>query len=360
MKDNAKNDELAELRQRRIIGLQRQIDLQKEIGELNSRLAAIVESSDDAIIGKDLNGIITSWNKGAERIYGYAAEEAISRPISIIVPSSHAEEIPSILGKIRRGERVEHYETLRVTKSAEEITVSLTVSPIRDAAGTIIGASTISRDITRHKKYEEMIQRQARILDQIQDSVITTDLDGKVISWNKGAERMFLYTVEEAVGRHISFIYPEDQLEFLEHDVIEPLKEKGVHESEVRLRRKSGEEFYALLLLTMLKNGNGVVTGMVGSSRDITVRKEAAERIRRDKEEWEQTFDAIPDIVAVIDNQYVIRRANKALAAKLGVARDELIGRWCYRTMCGTEKPSSDCPGSMAIIAGRGQMKRDT
>lgn len=258
---------------------------------------------------------------------------------------------------IRRGKRVEHYETVRVTKAAEEITVSLTVSPIRDAAGTIIGASTISRDFTRRKKYEEMIQRQARILDQIQDSVITTDLDGNVTSWNKGAERMFLYTVEEAVGRHISFIYPEDQLEFLEHDVIEPLKEKGVHESEVRLRRKSGEEFYALLLLTMLKNGNGVVTGMVGSSMDITARKKAGERIRRDKEEWEQTFDAIPDIVAVIDNQYVIRRANKALAAKLDVARDELIGRWCYRTICGTEKPYSDCPGSMAIITGRRQIE---
>jgi diguanylate cyclase (GGDEF)-like protein/PAS domain S-box-containing protein len=285
MEDNAEknaqrgNTELAALREQRIIDLQRQLDLQKEIGELNSRLAAIVESSDDAIIGKDLNGIITSWNKGAERIYGYAAEEVVGRPISILVPSSNAEEIPSILEKIRRGERVEHYETIRVTKAAEQIFISLTASPIRDAAGTIIGASTISRDITRRRKYEEMIQRQARILDQIQESVITTDLDGKVIGWNKGAERIFLYTAEEALGRHISFIYPEDQLEFLEHDVIEPLKEKGVHESEARLRRKSGEEFHALLLLTMLRNGNGVVTGMVGSSVDITAQKQMEKKL---------------------------------------------------------------------------------
>lgn len=358
MEDNAeKNAELAELQQQRIIDLKRQLDLQKEIGELSSRLAAIVEYSDDAIIGKDLNGIITSWNKGAEKIYGYVAEEVIGRHISILVPSSHAEEIQSILEKVRRGERIEHYETVRVTKSAEPITVSLTVSPIRDAAGSIIGASTISRDFTRRRKYEEMIHKQVRILDQIQDSVITTDLDGNVTSWNKGAERLYLYTAEEAVGRHISFIYPQDKRHFLENEIIAPLKEKGAHESEVRLRRKSGEEFHAFLLLSLLRDGSGAPTGMVGSSIDITARKEAEERIRRDKEEWEETFDAIPDIVAVIDRQHIIRRANEALAAKTGIARDKLIGKYCYKIICGIEKPLSDCPGSMAITTGREQIE---
>jgi diguanylate cyclase (GGDEF)-like protein/PAS domain S-box-containing protein len=348
MEDKAeKNAELAELRQRRII------DLQKEIGELNSRLAAIVGSSDDAIIEKDLNGIIISWNKGAEKIYGYEAEEVIGRPISILVPSSHAKEIPTILKKIRRGERVEHDETVRVTKAAEQINISLTVSPIRDSAGTIIGASTISRDITRRNKNGEMIQWHAQILNQILDAVITTDLDGIVTSWNRGAERIYLYTAEEAVGRHISFIYPEDQLEFLEHDVIEPLKEKGVHESEVRLRRKSGEEFHALLLLSLLKDSSGTPTGMVGSSIDINARKKSEELIRLAKEEWEQTFDAMPDMVAVIDNQHVIRRANKALASKLSSGWNELIGKYCYRTICGSEKKLSDCSGSMAVLTGK-------
>ena len=104
MEDNAeKKAELAESRQRKIIDLQRQLDLQKQIGELNSRLAAIVESSDDAIIGKDLDGTIISWNKGAEKIYGYLAEEAVGRPITILAPGSHTKEIPSILEKIRRG-----------------------------------------------------------------------------------------------------------------------------------------------------------------------------------------------------------------------------------------------------------------
>jgi len=353
MKDSAKkNAELAELRQRKIIDLQKQLDLQKEIGELNSRLAAIVESSDDAIIGKDLKGIITSWNKGAEKIYGFEAREAIGRPVSILVPSGRTEEIQSILKKIRMGERLEHFETVRMTKAGQKIDISLTVSPVRDAAGAIIGASTISRDITGHKKYEEMIQRQAIILDQIQDAVITTDLDGIVTSWNRGAEKIYFYSAEEAVGRHISLIYPENQLEFLEHGVIGPLKEKGVLEREVRLRRKSGEEFHALLLLSLLRDGSGSPTGMIGSSIDISAHNKADELIRLGKEEWEQTFDAIPDMVAVIDKQYVIRRANKAVADKLGIDWKELIGKYCYEAICGSEKKLPNCSGSMAVSTG--------
>lgn len=358
MKDhNEKHAALAEFRQRRIVSLQRQVDLQKEIGTLNSRLAAIVESSDDAIIGKDLNGVITSWNRGAEQIYGFAAAEAIGRPVSILVPSDYADELSSILENIRRGESVDHIETVRVTKAGRRIHISLTTSPIRDSTGAIIGASTISRDITRRRKYEETIQRQARILDQIQESVITTDFEGTVIGWNRGAERMFLYTAKEAEGNHISFIYPENQREFLEREIIAPLKEKGFHESEVRLRRKSGEEFHALLLLTMLKNAKGIVTGMIGSSVDITARKETEDRIRHEKELWEQTFDAIPDIVAVIDGQHIIQRANRALSARLDIGRDELIGKWCFTAICGMEKPSAACPGSMAIISGREQIE---
>ncbi len=107
----------------------------------------------------------------------------------------------------------------------------------------------------------------------------------------------------------------------------------------------------------MLKNGSGVVVGMVGSSRDITVRKKAEERIRNDKEEWEQTFDAMPDIVAVIDSNHVIRRANRALAARLGIDRDELMGKLCYEVICGLEKPHANCPGSTSISTGMEQVE---
>jgi PAS domain S-box-containing protein len=130
----------------------------KRAEEAHSRLAAIVESSDDAILSKTLEGTITSWNRGAERIYGYPAEEVVGKPITVLVPPDRPDEIPTILEKVGRGERIEHYETERVKKDGGRLHVSLTVSPIRDSAGNIAGASAVARDITDRKRAEEKIR----------------------------------------------------------------------------------------------------------------------------------------------------------------------------------------------------------
>jgi PAS domain S-box-containing protein len=118
-------------------------------------LAAIVDSSDDAIVSKDLNGVIVSWNRGAERLFGYSADEVVGKPITIIIPEDHRDEEPEILGRIRRGERVEHYETIRRRKDGSFVDISLSVSPIRDAAGRVVGASKIARDISDRKRADE-------------------------------------------------------------------------------------------------------------------------------------------------------------------------------------------------------------
>ena len=119
------------------------------------RLASIVESSDDAIISKDLDGIITSWNRGAERLFGYTAEEVIGKSVTILIPEDRMNEEPEILDRIRRGERVDHYDTVRRRKDGSLIDISLTVSPLKDADGKIIGASKIARDITERKRAQE-------------------------------------------------------------------------------------------------------------------------------------------------------------------------------------------------------------
>jgi PAS domain S-box-containing protein/excisionase family DNA binding protein len=123
--------------------------------EESARLAAIVDSSDDAIIGKTLDGIITSWNAGAERLYGYRAAEVIGRPISLLIPEDQPNELPSILARLRRGERIEHYEARRVRKNGEIVEISLTVSPVRDSTGKIVGASAIARDISERRSLEQ-------------------------------------------------------------------------------------------------------------------------------------------------------------------------------------------------------------
>jgi len=132
-----------------------------------SLLAAIVESSDDAIISKNLQGIITSWNKGAERVFGYGAEETVGRPVTMLIPDDRQEEEPQILARLQRGERVEHFETVRKRKDGSFLEVSLTISPVRNERGVIVGASKIARDITAQKRIENELRRANRDLEQV-------------------------------------------------------------------------------------------------------------------------------------------------------------------------------------------------
>jgi len=130
----------------------------KRAEEALSQLASIVESSDDAILGKTLDGKIVSWNGGAERIYGYSAIEVVGKPVSILVPDEQRDEVPEILKRLSRDERIHHYETVRVRKGGQRINVSVTISPVKDAEGMIVGASAIARDITGRKRVEEKLQ----------------------------------------------------------------------------------------------------------------------------------------------------------------------------------------------------------
>lgn len=127
----------------------------RQVEQDAQRLASIIESSDDAIISKNLDGVITSWNSGAEQLFGYTAAEAIGRPVTMLIPPDRIDEEPGILARIRRGERIEHYDTVRRRKDGSAIDISLTVSPIKDADGKIIGASKIARDITDRKRAEQ-------------------------------------------------------------------------------------------------------------------------------------------------------------------------------------------------------------
>ena len=134
--------------------------------ELSARLAAIVDSSDDAIVSKTLEGVITSWNRGAERLFGYTAAEAIGRHISLIIPEDRKAEEDDVLDRLRRGERIDHFETIRQAKDGRQLHISLTVSPVRDAQGTIIGASKVARDITERKRAEEALRRMQEELEE--------------------------------------------------------------------------------------------------------------------------------------------------------------------------------------------------
>jgi PAS domain S-box-containing protein len=140
----------------------RDVSERRRAAEAVRRLAAIVENSDDAIVGKTLEGTVITWNRGAERIFGYSAEEMIGSPISRLIPPDHLDEILDILKRVSAGESIEHYETKRITKDGRHIAVALTVSPIRDSDGRVVGASKIARDITRERQLEEFLVRRRK------------------------------------------------------------------------------------------------------------------------------------------------------------------------------------------------------
>ena len=183
-------------------------------------LAAIVESSDDAIVGKDLNGIVLTWNRGAERMYGYSADEMIGRSIAVLMPEDRADELTSIFERIKAGQRVEPYETMRRTKAGAAIDISLRVSPITDAAGRIVGASAIARDISRQKQAELASRtseaRWRAIIDSAVDGIVVIDTRGLIESFNPAAVKMFGYTEAEVIGRNVNVLMPSPYHE--DHD----------------------------------------------------------------------------------------------------------------------------------------------
>jgi len=180
-------------------------------------LASIVESSDDAIITKTSNGIITSWNNGAERIYGFTAKDVIGKPISILIPPGHTDEVPAILERIKRGESMHHYETVRMRKDGQVIHVSVSISPVKDKEGQIIGASTIARDITAdvasRKESEDKLasasQYSRSLIEASLDPLVTISGDGKITDVNEATVKVTGIAREQLIGTDFSNYFTE-------------------------------------------------------------------------------------------------------------------------------------------------------
>ena len=232
-------------------------------------LASIVESSDDAIIGMTLEGTILNWNSGAERIYGYTAAEVEGRPVSILVPPDRSDEMPQILERIRRGERVDHYETVRVRKDGGRIDVSLTISPIRDAAGEIAGVSAIARDITGSKRAEELLRQQAAAMKASLDGIAILNRDGELVYLNEAHAKIYGYDdPAELIGKSWEVHYDEEEVRKFKQGIMPVLGERGRWRGEVRGKRRDGSTYPQEISLTRIEGG-----GLVYVVRDITGRK---------------------------------------------------------------------------------------
>jgi PAS domain S-box-containing protein len=252
------------------LAVTRDITLRNQAENAQRRLAAIIESSEDAIASKDLQGTITSWNKSAEKLFGYTAEEIIGRPVTLIIPPELHDDEALILGRIRAGERIEHFQTVRVHKNGRRVDVSLTVSPVRDEKGKIIGAAKIVRDISHQKKLEEAARRLAAIVESSDDAIASKDLNGIITSWNRSAEKLFGYSAEEMVGKPVTVIIPPE-LQHDEHTILSKIRrgERIDHFETIRLH-KNGERIEVSLTISPVRDENGKVIGAAKIIRNIT------------------------------------------------------------------------------------------
>ena len=246
------------------------IDFSKETPSPENLLSAIVESSDDAIISKDLNNTVTSWNRSAERMFGYSAVEILGRSITILVPPDRIHEVEDFLKEIKSGDRVNHFETVRLRKDGREIDVSVSVSPVYSASGRFVGASEVARDISETKRASVVDLLLASIVSSSDDAIISKNLDGIITSWNAGAERIFGYRAEEIIGQSVLKLIPPERKDE-EPKILERLHrgERVDHFETIRIR-KNGETFSVSLTISPVRNQYGKIVGASKIARDIS------------------------------------------------------------------------------------------
>jgi PAS domain S-box-containing protein len=283
----------------KIIGaskIARDISSQKAAARSQLLLASIVGSSDDAIISKTLDGIVTSWNRGAEKIFGYTAAEMIGQPITKIFPPDRLDEETYVLSRIRNGQRIEHFETVRRAKDGTLLDIALTISPIKDADGKISGASKIARDVTVQKAATRASQLLASIVDSSEDAIVSKRLDGIITSWNKAAETMFGYSAEEMIGSSIIRLFPSDRLEEEPKIVARIASGQQVEHFETVRKTKEGRLLNVSLTISPVKDSQGRIIGASKIARDITRQKQTEEQLRRSEEQLRTMADSIPQL----------------------------------------------------------------
>ena len=307
-----------------------------------ARLAAIVGSSDDAIISKTLEGIITSWNKGAQRIYGYSAEEAVGQPISLLVPPEHPDEVPEILEKIRRGEKVEHYETVRVTKDGRKLDISLSVSPIKDTEGNVVGGSTIARDITEREEAERRLREAETLYRTLVEQIpAITYIQEPLESNNPKAvtymspqyETILGYPAESEVmdeEHWLRTLHPEDR-EWVLAEEIRTDETGEPFEVEYRVIAYDGRTVWLRDQARLVRDEEGSPLYWLGVLYDITEQKRIEEELRQS----EQLHRAVVEQAAAgiflvdVDTKRVLE-ANTAYQNLLGYTAEEIMRLTLY------------------------------
>ncbi|HSU14161.1 PAS domain S-box protein [Longimicrobium sp.] len=256
---------------------------QRQAQEERARLAAIVESSEDAIFSKSLDGTVLTWNRGAERLYGYTAGEMVGRSVALLAPPDRPDEIPDILRWIAAGERLPSFETVRVRRDGTPIDVLLAISPLHDAAGRVTGASTIARDVTERKRTEAALRageaRYRRLIETAEEGIWLLDAEGRTTYVNERMTALLGRPAAEIAGRPLTaFVHPDARAEVAAH--LARRMDGARERHDVRLVRADGSDLWALVSLSTVSGGQAEEAGTLAMVTDVTDRRRAEESMR--------------------------------------------------------------------------------
>jgi PAS domain S-box-containing protein len=301
--------------------LRRQSAIERDQHNERERLfSAVVESSNDAIIALGLEGIITAWNKAAERLFGYTADEAVGQHIDLILSPDRRDEARDILNRVGDGQHVEHFETVRLHKSGREVNVSLSISPIRSAAGWIVGASKTARDITESKQTEralrQEIEERQRIFETSQDLILVTDIAGNFIQVSPSSFAILGYAPSEMVGRSaIDFIHPDD-LDNTRNEMRSARRGQQMRNFEARYRHKEGN----VVLLNWMGTWSEPVRRHFFIGRDLTEKQAAEAQFRQ-----AQKMDAVGQLTGGVAHDF--NNILTVITGTIGILGDAVADR---------------------------------
>ena len=300
----------------------RDVTDRKRAEEATARLAAIVNSTPNAIVSVGLDGAIESWNAGAQRLYGHSPEQAIGQPITLVNPPERSDSRAHVDAALA-GETI-RFDSEDIRRDGSRVETSVTISPIRDAAGTITGASCLAQDVSERRRAERAAARLAAIVESSEDAIIGKTLEGTITSWNRGAELIYGYSAAEAIGNHASILATAEH----KYDAARLLEAVAAGEPVSHLqtirRRKDGEVIDVSLTVSPIKDTAGEVIGASSVARDVSEQRRAEHALKDAEERFRRAFDEAPIGMAIISEDGRLEQANTALAAICGYTRGDL------------------------------------
>jgi two-component system, sensor histidine kinase and response regulator len=317
------------------IAVKQDVTQRRAAEEAQKFLASIVDSSEDAIIGRTPEGIVVSWNKGAESLFGYRAEEMIGQNISALASPEASEMVKGVIERVRRGETVPTFDGSAMTKDGRRIEISASVSPVKDAQGKLVAVASILRDITERKRAEDARAFLAAVVESSEDAIVAVSRENTILGWNKGAQNIYGYTAEEILGKSNRTFIPQDRVE--EYDAIfaEVLTEEKVIRFESIRQRKDGQAVTLALTYSPIKNPRGAVIGVSAIVRDVTQAKATQRALDEANERYRNLVHNIPDVVWMVDEQRRVVFVSPNVEKMMGISPAQFYqsgaGAWFER-----------------------------